>query len=123
MDIEEDLVKLLAELAFVAGGHAMVGQAETIAAGLKALRPQSALPDVVRAAALLSVRDLESAERVLRQDALQTDPADQTAKAHLALVLRLQHRAGESERIVDEILAAGDDPDAVAMAEHIRALR
>jgi hypothetical protein len=120
---DENLVKLLTEMAFIAGGHAMVGQAEAIAAGLKELRPKSALPDVVRAAALLSVRDLESAERVLRQDALKADPADQTAKAHLALVLRLQHRAGESERIVGEILAAGDDPDAVAMAERIRGLR
>ncbi|MEZ5581698.1 MAG: hypothetical protein R3F37_01945 [Candidatus Competibacteraceae bacterium] len=49
MEIDDDTVKLLVEIAFLAGGYGMIGPSDTIAVGVERARPDSDSPHLVRA--------------------------------------------------------------------------
>lgn len=118
MDIDDDLIKLLAELAFVAGGYGMIEQTDAIVAALEVLRPGSERPYLIQALARLNLQDTAGAERILRDRALKANPDSAMAKAYLGLALHLQGRAGERDRVLAEAAADGDE-DAAALARHL----
>lgn len=115
------LNQLLAELAYIAGGYGLLEQVDAITGALAVLRPESALPSVIRATARLNHGDYDQAERILRDEALAAEPNSAMAKAHLGLAMKLQGRAGESERLLQPLAADTDDPDAAALASQVLA--
>lgn len=119
MDIDDDLIKLLAELAFIAGGYSMVAQSDMIATGLEAIRPDSERPHLVRAITRLNLKDAVAAERILRDQALKIQPNSSMAKAFLGVALHMQGRLNERDRTLREVTAAHDDEDAVQIANDL----
>lgn len=119
MDIDDDLIKLLAELAFIAGGYSMVAQSDMIATGLEAIRPDSERPHLVRAITRLNLKDAVTAERILRDQALKIQPNSSMAKAFLGVALHMQGRLNERDRTLREVTAAHDDEDAVQIANDL----
>ena len=115
MSIDDDLIKLLAELGFMAGGHGMIAQTNAIVGALEALRPDSERPYLIQALAQMNVRDAAGAERVLRERALGVNADSAIAKAYLGLALHMQGRISERDQALNEVLAS-EDEDAVALA-------
>lgn len=122
MNIDEDSIKLLAELAFIAGGRGMTDHTETLIAALVALRPESERPYLIQALARLSRRDTQGAERILRERALKVNPSSTLALAYLGLVLHQQGRANERDQILRAALDGQDgDEDAMQLARNLLA--
>lgn len=120
MDIDDDLIKVLAELGFIAGGYGMIAQTEAIVGALQTLRPHSERPSLIEALARMNAQDAAGAERVLREQALKVNPDSAMARAYLGLALHLQGRMNERDRALQEALAAGDaDEDAATLARHL----
>ncbi len=119
MQLKEDQIKLLAELAFMAGGYGMLAQSDAIAVGLEKARPGSERPCIIRAMTRLNQKDIAGAERILRDEALKINPSSAIAKAHLGLALHMDGRRSERDRVLNEVIAADDDEDALAMARQL----
>lgn len=120
MDTDDDLVKLIAELAFVAGDHCLTTQTASLVGALEVLRPGSERPHLIQALALLGQGDAAGAERVLRQQALATKPDSAMALAYLGLALHQQGRMAERDRTLHMALASDDkDEDAVRLARSL----
>lgn len=116
MDMEEDTVKQLAELAFIAGGYGMLEQSDALVAGLAVVRPDSAQPYLIQAMTRLNAKDALGAEQLLRSRALQIEPDSSMAKALLGLALHMQGRSSERDRCLKEVMAVRDDKQAVEIA-------
>lgn len=122
MNSDEDVAKLLAELAFIAGGRGMTDHTEKLIAALAALRPGSERPYLIQALVRASQRDTDGAERILRERALKINPRGTLAMAYLGLVLHQQGRANERDRILREALEGQDgDEDAMRLARNLLA--
>jgi Flp pilus assembly protein TadD len=120
MDIDDDLVRLIAELAFVAGDHRLTSQTASLVGALEVLRPGSERPYLIQALALLGQGDAAGAERVLRQQALTTKPDSAMALAYLGLALHQQGRMAERDRTLHMALTSEDkDEDAVRLARSL----
>ncbi|MDQ5910690.1 MAG: hypothetical protein QG599_2787 [Pseudomonadota bacterium] len=120
MDFDDDLIKLLAELGFIAGGYGMIQQTDAIVGALEALRPNSERPFLISALARLNLQDAAGAEHILREQALKANPDSAMAMAYLGLALHTQGRVNERDRILDDVLALADDEDAMVMARQLR---
>ena len=118
MNIDDGLIKLLAELGFMAGGYGMINQTDAIVGALEALRPNSENPYLIQALARINLRDATGAERILRERALKINPDSAMAKAYLGLALHAQGRINERDQVLNEALASEDD-DAVALAQRL----
>ncbi|EXJ15665.1 tetratricopeptide repeat protein [Imhoffiella purpurea] len=116
MDIDDDLVRLLAELASIAGGRGLAEPAEALVGALVALRPDSERPYLIQALGQLNLGDANGAERILRDRALKTNPSSAMALAYLGLVLHQQGRMSERDQV---LRAALDSPDGDADAERL----
>ena len=119
MDFDDDLIKLLTELAFFAGGCGMVAQSDAIATGLEVMRPGSEGPHLVRAISRLNQNNAELAERILREQALKAQPDSSMAKAFLGVALHMQGRLNERDNTLKEVIAINDDEDAVRIAHDL----
>lgn len=104
-------LRLLGELGILAAGRGMAAEAEAIAAGFAAWRPESALAGIVRAlAAMGGGRDADAA-RVLREDALRAEPDSADAKALLGLALERAGYRQAAQAVLDPLASGGDDDD------------
>ncbi|NJN46705.1 MAG: hypothetical protein HC808_09750 [Candidatus Competibacteraceae bacterium] len=120
MEIDDDTVKLLAEIAFMAGGYKMIGPSDTIAVGLERARPDSERPHLVRAITRLNAKDTATAERILRDQALKINPNSAMSKAFLGIALHMQGRINERDQVLNEVIATDDDDeDAVKIAKDL----
>lgn len=122
MNIDEDLIKLLAELAFVAGGRGLTDHTHKLVSALTVLRPESERPYLIQALAQLAQRDAVGAERILRDQALKTNPSSTMAMAYLGLILHQQGRANERDQVLRAALDGQDgDEDAARLARNLLA--
>lgn len=120
MDIDEDLVRLLAELASIAGGRCLADQTEALVGALAVLRPDNERPYLIQALARLNLSDAEGAERILRDRALKANPASGMAMAYLGLVLHQQGRIAERDQVLRAALDSQDgDEDAARLARRL----
>lgn len=120
MDLDDDLVRLLAELACVAGDHRMTAQTDALVGALEVLRPGSERPYLIQALTLFGQGDASGAERVLRQQALTIRPDSAMALAYLGLALHQQGRMAERDRMLHMALAGEDqDEDAMRLARSL----
>jgi Flp pilus assembly protein TadD len=116
---EARLVRLLAEIGIAAAGHGFPREAETILAGVQAVRPDSEAPHVGRAIGLLCAGRHDDAVRLLWREGLQAAPDSAYLRAFLAMALKLAGRAGDAERIAAEVLAGEADETAKALAREV----
>lgn len=120
MDIDDDLVRLLAELAFIAGGHGLIQQTEAIVDALTVLRPASERPYLILALARMNLGDAGGAERILREQALKACPTSSMALAYLGLALHQQRRIAERDHVLQAALdSQDDDEDAKRLARSL----
>lgn len=120
MDIDDSSIKLLAELAFIAGERSMNDQTDQLVAALTVLRPTSERPYLIQALAKLAQGHAQDAERIVREQALNTNPNSALAQAYLGLILHQQGRAHERDHVLQAALAAQDsDADAAQLAQHL----
>jgi hypothetical protein len=117
--MNDQQIRLLAEVGFLAGGHRLSAQAEQISLALEQLRPDSEKPFLVRAMAQLNAQETDQAIRVLQEQALAKVPDSSIAKAFLGLAFHIAGRGNDKARILDEVLSADDDEDAVALARSL----
>jgi len=117
MSIDEDIVKLLGQLGFMAGGRRMVAEADAITKALELLRPDSERPLIIRAFAQLNANNATEAVRILQDQALKINPQSTLAKGFLGLALHKAGRMGERDKVLNEVIEAGDDEDAVSFAQ------
>ena len=111
-------LRLLGEIGLMAAGRGMVREAEAIAAGFEAWRPESALAGMIRALGAMGRGRDEEAVRLLRRDALRAEPDSADAKALLGLALE---RAGyrQAAAAVLDPLASGDAGSAGGLARAV----
>ena len=120
MDIDDDLIRWLAELGFVAGGYGMIKQTDALVGALTTLRPDSERPYLIQALARINGQDAAEAERILREQALKANPNSAMAKACLGLALHVQGRINERDHLLNQVLTFNDDDeDAVNMARQL----
>lgn len=119
MSTDDDLVKLLAELGFVASGHALFAQTDAIVDALTVLRPDSEYPYLIQALARMNAGHAPEAERILREQALSIRADSALAKAYLGLALHQQGRRHERDQVLNEVLATNADADATALAHSL----
>ena len=119
MDFDDDLIRLLAELGFIASGYGMIDKSDLIAAGLRSIRPQSEQPHLLQALTRIGRNEAEAAERILREQALKNQPDSSMAKAFLGVTLHMQGRMTERDRVLNDVVAVNDDTDAVRIASDL----
>jgi predicted Zn-dependent protease len=119
MQIDDDTVKLLAEIALMAGGYGMTARADAIVVGLEQARPDNERPHLLRAITRLNAKDTATAERILREQALRVNPNSAMSKAFLGIALHMQGRTNERDRVLNEVIAADDDEEAVKIARDL----
>ena len=107
--LDQEIVELLAEIAFVAGDSGLVSQVDTIAEGLQAARPDSEHPFVIQAYARLGARDPAGAEDILRRRALPLAPDSDGVNTILGLALHMAGKRAERDRVLAPLAAAGSD--------------
>jgi Flp pilus assembly protein TadD len=119
VDIDTDRVQLLMEIGYLAGGHGYPAESETIFEGIRAMRPQSELPVIGLAVAKMNAGHHQEAARILWEEALAINPESDLARSFLGLVLKLSGLQSESRTILEEVVAADRQPEAVNMAKSL----
>nr|WP_295409538.1 HrpB1 family type III secretion system apparatus protein [uncultured Thiocystis sp.] len=120
--MDEDSIKLLAELALIAGGRGLIDHAEKMVAALVVLRPESERPYLIHALVRLGQRDADGAEYILRERALKANPNSTLALAYLGLALHQQGRANERNQILYAAINGQDgDEDALRLSQNLLA--
>lgn len=111
-------IRLLTEVGFLAGARGDLASARKIFTALELCRPDAGFPYVGLAMALMNRREYDEALRTLDRGLPLAKAEDQPdLHAMRALALRLDGRAGESDRA---IRAAGNHPMAQALASQPR---
>ena len=119
MDIDQELIELLAQVGLMAGAYCMAEEAEAITAVLENARPDSERPHIIRALTLINTRDPSGAARILRDKALKLNPSSSTAKTFLGMALHMEGRSSERDRVLTEVISANDDESAVTVARDL----
>lgn len=117
MDVEQKLLQLLMESGYLAAGYGMTADAESIFEGLAVARPDSAYPLIGKAFTKMSLGAHEEAAEMLR-DQLDVDSAEaHMARSFMGMALLLAGKADESRRVLDSVVQANLDPEAVNLAQ------
>lgn len=111
MELDDSCIKLMAEIGFIAGGYGMLAETDAIAGALQVLRPESERPYLIQALARINAQDHGTAERILRDHALQINPKSAMAKSCLGLSLHFQGRIHERDLALQEVLDDNDDDE------------
>ena len=119
--IDSDLIRLLLETGYLAGGYGFFAESETIFEGLRAVRAESELPLVGLAVTYMNAHRHQDAIDLLRDRALPGHPGNLTVKAFLGMALKLAGFNGESERLLCEVAGNGGDGPPAAMARELLA--
>jgi len=116
METDEGMLQLLMQIGFLASGRGNISGAETIFSGVQAQRPESEYPLIGRAVNRLNDLDYEGAIRILISEALEKNPESDLAKGFLGFALRKAGLTGHSREVCREVVDAGRDEVAMAMA-------
>ncbi|HSI83001.1 MAG: HrpB1 family type III secretion system apparatus protein [Candidatus Methylacidiphilales bacterium] len=116
---DTETVQLLMEAAYTAVGAGLTERANAVFAGLRALRPESEIPVIGQAVALMNSGSLVDATRVLEDEALVINPNSAMARAFLGLTLHLQGLGAQSRMALETVISEDTDPAATALAQSI----
>lgn len=118
MNLTTETLQSLMEAGYVAAGRGLAPLAERIFAGVEAARPDSDAPAIGRAVLALNVGDAAAAVELLR-GALAKHPDSDVTKSFLGLALRQAGLNQQCEQVLGDVVGAGRDPAAKALAEAI----
>lgn len=118
MEVNTETVQSLMEIGYVAVGCGYFAEAEAIFAGVQAARPASELPQLGRAMAKLNAGQVNEAISLLR-GALETNPDSDLAMSFLGLALRKAGLGQASRDVLDQVIRANHQPEAVALARSL----
>lgn len=119
MKTDEEMLKLLMQIGFLASGRGNISEAETIFSGVQARQPESAYPLIGRAVNRMNDLDYDGAIRILIGEALERNPGNDLAKGFLGFALRKAGLDEQSREVCREVVDAGRDEVAVAMARAV----
>jgi hypothetical protein len=119
METDEGMLKLLMQIGFLASGRGNISEAETIFSGVRAQQPKSAYPLIGKAVNRMNDMDYDGAIRILIGEALAENPESDLAKSFLGFALRKAGLDEQSLEVCREVVDAGRDEVAVAMARAI----
>lgn len=117
MELPANLLKTLTEIGLAAGGYGLKAEAERIFTAVQLLRPESDTAYIGLAVAQLGAGQYDQAATILRDQALKTQPDSSLAKSFLGLALKQAGRNAEADKVLNEVVAANDHPQAVALAQ------
>ena len=118
MQASTELIQRLMEIGYAAAGGELFAEALTVFDGVRAVRPESEFPLIGRA--VTEMNDGRHGEAVKTLEAaLRANPQSPLTKSFRGLALKLSGMAQESQRVLEEVVAAGGDENAVAMARSI----
>ena len=116
--IDDKLLKLLADIGFMASGVGLPKNAFAIFAGIEKARPDSAMPSIGFAMEFMNRKRHQEAIDILHKEGLARDPENATVKAFIGMGLMLEGRNKESEEMLTPLLES-DDPQASVMAKEL----
>ncbi len=114
--MEREMRSLLAEIGFMAGGHGYHEEAEKICDGLEADDPEDGKPVIIRALSRMNQGQAEAAARLLEQALAAGKTERPLLQAFLGMAYHLAGRSGDKHRILEQLVDAAEDPQAVEMA-------
>ena len=120
-EIDRETAQLLA---VGAGMAAMLGakkEADLMIAGLTAARPDDLDAQIMVAIAYRRLKEFDACKRILTEKVLAKEPDWSIAKAQLAWVYHDEGRLRERDELVEQIVAANDDANAVMIANELKA--
>lgn len=119
LSFQPEFLQLMARLAHFGILKSQYKEAGVIIDMLRTVRPDSDIP-------FIPLGMLHFAQHQFRQaceafmGAIEKNPENDFAKAHLAMVLRRIDARKESDALIEEILEANREPEIVAFAKEIR---
>lgn len=116
--IDDKLVKILADIGFMASGVGLPKNAFAIFNGIEKARPDSPVPSIGFAMEFMNRKRHQEAIDILHKDGLAKDPDNITVKAFIGMGLMLEGRNKESEDILTTLLNCGD-PETEVMAQEL----
>jgi len=108
--------KRLLDIAFVAASNGFPGQAEVILDGLDKVWPDSAEVAICRAVKHYGINEFDKAQLCLGK-ALEADPGNEFALAHLGVVYHLAGEAAEARKCLQAVADEGNEPKARELAQ------
>lgn len=118
--IDGALLRLLAEIGFVATACGLWSHAELIFNGVRAVRPESEFPVISQALARMTVGDDLKAIALLRDTALQINPENELAQSFLCLALKRSGQEKEATPLIESIISKASDPRAIEIAKIVQ---
>ncbi|MDD4932776.1 MAG: hypothetical protein PHO89_04835 [Methylacidiphilaceae bacterium] len=116
-DPPKEILSVLVKTGYLALTHGLVGHAREIFDGLTAIRPKSPIPLIGQALLLVESGNGSQGAALLREKAIGLEPdCDDLVRAHLGLVLRLIGSNQEAWNVLEQVVTAGRDPEAVSFA-------
>lgn len=103
------------EIAFVAAGNGLTSDAETIFAGIQAVRPESELPIIGRAIIKMNSGQLQDSIHLLRE-ALLHNPDSDLGLSFLGVALQLSGHNHAAAEAFSQVADAGITTEAVELA-------
>lgn len=119
MSTDQETIVLLAESATIANRYGMTSEAMTITDALSTVLPDDENVALIQATSNLGAKRFQEAETLLRDKILSKDPNNTAAKAFLGLALHLAGKAADRDKVLQEVIDAGDDEDAVIIARDL----
>ncbi|OIO58860.1 MAG: hypothetical protein COZ46_03450 [Verrucomicrobia bacterium CG_4_10_14_3_um_filter_43_23] len=117
--VEREFLQLLGRLCHLGIIKSCFKESETIIDALRTLRPESEIPLIPLGMLYFAQhRFKESCDAFIQ--ALEINPENDFAKAHLALVLRRIGDKKDSDVLIEQILKDNREPEVVAFAKEIR---
>lgn len=117
--IDGALLRLLAEIGFVATACGLWRHAEDIFLGIRAVRPWNEFPVISHALARLSVGDDAYAVDLITQHALKINPDSALAQSYLGFALKRLGKKEEGDKWLQAVLDGNQDSTAVEIARTV----
>ena len=117
--LNDETVQYLASTAVIAGVFGMRDKALMISDALVAAMPDSIDANLIAASAKLTAGQKRESIKILRDKVLAIEPDRTLAKAMLGMAYDMLNEAGERDKLVNEVLEAGDDENAVELVKEI----
>ncbi|MFK0573439.1 tetratricopeptide repeat protein [Endozoicomonas sp.] len=106
--IDNKLLKVLADIGFMASGTGLPKHAFGIFNGIEAARPDSPLSTIGFALEFMNRKRHQEAIDLLHKEGLKKHPEDPTIKAFVGLALMFEGRNKESEGYLNPLLSSSE---------------
>ena len=100
--------------------YGMVSEAKPLGEALLSVRPDDSDANIVYASSLMSTDKVTEAVNILQEKTLVADPENDYAKVYLGLAKKMLGLTSEMDKLLDEVIAADRDPEAIKFAQYIR---